>query len=100
MVPSFAFDRLEPRDFVVLLRIRLDENQLPILRDHKKYWLIGEQQHLAGAVSSSLPFQFSGRQVDAAEDVSIKAVDMAAMINEVAEIRFDPAAVPYFRNLP
>src|SRR5713226_4777248 len=71
MVPSLAFDRLEFPEFFELLRIGGQENGLAHLGEHEQESLLGQEQHLAVSVTTSLPAAIAGFGIDAGEDSGV-----------------------------
>src|SRR5258706_1314610 len=87
MVPGFALDRLEPRELSELLRRRSDERQLAFLGRHEQQVLIGQQDQLTVAVSSTLPFALTVLEVKAREDAAVEAECVTSVNDEVVEVR-------------
>src|SRR5438034_1256946 len=69
VVPGLAVERWNPRELRELVGGRRDERQLAVLRRHQQQVLIGQQNELAAAVASALPFALAVLEIDACEDV-------------------------------
>ena len=63
------------------------EHEVPLLRNDEQKILLGEQEHLTGAVTAALPDALAGLEVDGREDRAIEAVGVALVDHEVAEVR-------------
>src|SRR5262249_47354687 len=85
VVPGLALDCLEPAEFAMLVRVRLDEHHLALVRDDDEQRLIPEQQHLPAAVASILPVPLAGLQVDTGQDPAVEAVNRAPVHDKVIE---------------
>src|SRR3990172_4745580 len=96
VVPGLALDRREPRELPELVGGRIDERQLPLLRQHQQQALIAQQEELAVAVASTLPLELAALEVDACEDAAVEAEGMALVNDEVVEVGLQPDRGPAF----
>src|SRR2546426_3815053 len=94
MVPGLPFDRREARELLELVGRRLDQRQLPVLRQHQQQILGWQQHELAVAVASALPRALAVLEIDAREDAAVEAEGMALVNDEVVEIGLQPGRGP------
>ena len=94
MVPGLALDCRDTCELRELVGGCPDQSQLPLLRQHQEQVLVGQQDELAVAVASALPLAVPVLEVDAREDMSVKAEGMALVNHEVVEVRLQPVGRP------
>jgi hypothetical protein len=100
VVPGLALDRRDPREFPELVGGRPDQRQIAFFRQHQQQVLVGQQDELAGAVTSALPFALSVLEVDAREYGAVEAEGMAVVNDEIVEVGLQPGRRPALMDGP
>ena len=100
VIPGLPLDRGKPRQFCELIGGRPDQRQLTLFRQHQQQVLIGQQDELAIAVASALPFPAAVLEVDAREDTAVETEDIAIVDDEVVEVGLQPLRGPALLESP
>src|SRR5262245_37036733 len=86
MVPGLTFDRFESRNFRELIGDRLDQRQFAFFRQDEQQILIGQENELAVAITSTLPFALAVIEVDGGQDAAVEAEGMTFVNDEIVVI--------------
>lgn len=87
MIPGFTFDRGRLCEFDVRSGIRLEQHDFPSFAQNQQQSLIGEQQDSAVAVAAFLLSSLAGREVNAAEQSTVNAEDVAGVLHIIVDVR-------------